>query len=340
MVIRMNYDKIDVALRNRKLIELAEQNTSAITSQVYEALLSRIELQTPKCRLHSEVVREGEEAEQYSAAVPLHTILGDVDPNLDLTSSIAGMAPANGLQNGAGNTGEEDEDEDDEDNEDEDDENGSGRRGQSRVYQVGQHLSLLASEPYFFSSRRLDSGVVSWMVEYRHLARELRHLEIERLIESRFGSVGVRLIRVLTAKGKLDEKRLQEISLMPSKDLRQILALMQAAGFIDLQEVPRDAQRQPSRTLYLWFYDPDRVSLMVLEDTYKTLSRCFQRIRAERNKCKFLIEKAQRSDVKRNMERYFQPHDITMLEEWKVKETMILGEIARLDDLVAVLRDY
>jgi DNA-directed RNA polymerase III subunit RPC3 len=35
--------------------------------------------------------------------------------------------------------------------------------------------------------------------------------------------MALRVVRVLHAKGKLDEKRLQEISLLPFKDLRQTL---------------------------------------------------------------------------------------------------------------------
>ncbi|KAF3479844.1 DNA-directed RNA polymerase III subunit Rpc3 [Arthroderma uncinatum] len=339
MVIRINYEKFDVALRSQRLIKMADQVTSPVTSQVYETLLSRIELKTQRCRQQDEPVLEGEEGQHYSAPIPLHTIVNDLDPSLDLVGSIAGLAPVgpkpNNLENG--------HDQNEEDEDDFDDEDGEGdpqAKAQSRVFQVAQHLTLLASEPYHFSTRRLDSGIITWAVEFRHLARQLRHLEIERLVESRYGSVAVRVLRVLAAKGRLDEKRLQEISLMPSKDLRQILARLQSGGFIDLQEVPRDAQRQPSRTIYLWFYDADRVVMMLVEDTYKSMARCLQRLAYERGKLKMLIEKAERSDVKRNMERYLSASDMAALQEWEAKETLLLGEVARLDDLVAVLRDY
>ncbi|KAK2871953.1 hypothetical protein FQN49_002680 [Arthroderma sp. PD_2] len=339
MVIRINYEQFDVALRNQRLIKLADQTTSRVTSQVYETLLSRIELKTRRCRQQDEPVLEGEEGQHYSAPIPLHTIVSDLDPSLDLVSSVAGLSSAGPKQNNLENGHDEDEEDEDEFDE-EDDEGKPQAKAQSRVFQVAQHLSLLASEPYHFSTRRMDSGIITWAVEFRHLARQLRHLEIERLVESRYGTVAVRVLRVLATKGRLDEKRLQEISLMPSKDLRQILARLQSAGFIDLQEVPRDAQRQPSRTIYLWFYDADRVVMMLVEDTYKSMARCLQRLAYERGKLKTLIEKAERSDVKRNMERYLSASDMATLQEWEAKETLLLGEVARLDELVAVLRDY
>lgn len=149
MTIRINYEQFNVALRNQRLIKLADQATSHVTSQVYEILLSRIELKTRKCRQQDEPVLEGEEGQHYSVPIPLHTIADDLDPNLDLLSSVAGISTTkpkqNGLENGHG------EDDEDEDEDDFDEEDGEGQsKAQSRVFQVAQHLSLLASEPYHF----------------------------------------------------------------------------------------------------------------------------------------------------------------------------------------------
>ncbi|PWY79556.1 DNA-directed RNA polymerase III subunit rpc3 [Aspergillus heteromorphus CBS 117.55] len=330
LVVRVNYEKLDVALRNRRFLDLAELNSSPATAQVYDCLLRRIEYQTKQCRDSAEIPREGEEGEQYSAAIALSAVTDEVDPLLDLAGSIGPMEvsqPVNRrgkrpLEDGVNGTDHE------------------ASEKPSRIYEVDQHLSLLSQPPYNLTSKRMLSGLITWTVEFRHLARKLRHLELERVIEARYGDVALRVIRVLHAKGKLDEKRLQEISLLPFKDLRQVLASMQAGGFVDLQEVPRDAQRQPSRTIYLWFYDPDRIRSSMLEDTYKAMSRCLQRQRFERNRLKEFLEKTERSDVKGNEERYLSQAELTLLEQWKAKEALLLGEVARLDDMVAVMRDY
>ncbi|KAA8647560.1 putative DNA directed RNA polymerase III subunit Rpc82 [Aspergillus tanneri] len=334
ITVRVNYEKLDVALRNRRFLDLAEQGVSSVTSQVYDCLLRRIEYQTKKCRENTEIPREGEEGEHYSAPVALSALSEDVDPYLDLAASIGpmeisqpvnrrGKRPLDDTVNGAGHGMP----------------NGLPS-GVNRTYEIDQHLSLLAQPPHNLTSKRMVSGLITWTVEFRYLARKLRHLELERMIEARYGDVALRVIRVLHAKGKLDEKRLQEISLLPFKDLRQVLASMQSGGFVDLQEVPRDAQRQPSRTIYLWYYDPDRIRSSVLEDTYKTMSRCLQRLRFERNRLKEFLEKTERSDVKGNEERYLSEAELTLLEQWKAKEALLLGEVARLDEMVAVMRDY
>ncbi|CAK40457.1 hypothetical protein CBS63078_8708 [Aspergillus niger] len=330
IVVRVNYEKLDVALRNRRFLDLAEMNSSPVTAQVYEGLLRRIEYQTKQCRDSAEIPREGEEGEQYSVPIALSAVTEEVDPQLDLAGSIGPMEISQAI-NKRGKRPLEDS------------VNGTDREGSeapSRTYEVDQHLSLLSQPPYNLTSKRVLSGLITWTVEFRHLARKLRHLELERMIEARYGDVALRVIRVLHAKGKLDEKRLQEISLLPFKDLRQVLASMQSGGFVDLQEVPRDAQRQPSRTIYLWYYDPDRIRSSILEDTYKAMSRCMQRLRFERNRLKEFLEKTERSDVKGNEERYLSQAELTLLEQWKAKEALLLGEVARLDEMVAVMRDY
>ncbi|OJJ44866.1 hypothetical protein ASPZODRAFT_17782 [Penicilliopsis zonata CBS 506.65] len=344
LVVRVNYPKLDVALRNRRLVELVDQESSSATAQVYDCLLRRIEYQTPRCRDIAEIPREGEESEQYSVPIRLSALVDDIDPYLDLSGSIGPMEVPQGparrgkrpLENGVhGDT-------DDREGQPSSTTNGtsSSSSGASRTYEVDQHLCLLAQPPYNFTSKRMIGGLINWTVEYRHLARKLRHTELERIIEARYGDVALRVVRVLHAKGKLDEKRLQEISLLPFKDLRQVLASMQAGGFVDLQEVPRDAQRQPSRTIYLWFYDPDRVAAGILEDTYKAMSRCLQRIRFERARLREFLDKTERSDVKGNEERYLSEGELKTLHQWRAKEALLLGEVSRLDDMVAVFRDY
>ncbi|EAL85885.1 DNA directed RNA polymerase III subunit Rpc82, putative [Aspergillus fumigatus Af293] len=338
----MGYDTTPMEVSARELYATVseretEQGVSPATAKVYECLLRRIEYQTHQCRDTAEIPREGEEGEQYSVPIALSALAEDVNPQLDLSSSTGPMDSSQP----DGRRGKRPWDGDVEGtNHEEANGLSSGGSGGNRTFEIDQHLSLLAQPPHNLTSKRMVSGLITWTVEFRHLARKLRHLELERMIEARYGDVALRVVRVLHAKGKLDEKRLQEISLLPFKDLRQVLASMQAGGFVDLQEVPRDAQRQPSRTIYLWYYDPDRICNSVLQDTYKAMSRCLQRLRFERSRIKDFLEKTERSDVKGNEQRFLSEPELVLLEQWRAKEALLLGEVARLDEMVAVMRDY
>ncbi|KAJ5698278.1 DNA-directed RNA polymerase III subunit rpc3 [Penicillium macrosclerotiorum] len=333
MIVRVNYEKLDVALRMDRFMAVAALDAPAATAEVYGCLLRRIEYVTKRCRDETEIPREGEEGEQFSIPVEVYKIVDDVDPGLDLSDSIGPLDPAQTvnrrgkrpLENGVNGNHHDDSDDD---------------SGVSRAYEVNQHLKLLEQAPYNLASHVDLSDGIKWRIGFRGLARKMRHLELEQIIMSRYGDVALRVIRVLQAKGKLDEKRLQEISLLPFKDLRQTLASMQSGGFVDLQEVPKDAQRQPSKTIFLWYYDPDRVCGSILDDTYKAMSRTLQRIKFERNLQKDFLEKTERSDVKGNEDRYLSEGELEQLRRWKDREAALLGVVSRLDDLVAIFRDY
>ncbi|KAF7712095.1 Uncharacterized protein PECH_004545 [Penicillium ucsense] len=357
LVVRVNYNKFDVALRNARFVEMAEANAPPVTAEIYETFLRRVEYSTKKCRDVTDIPREGEEGEQFSIPIETYKIMSDLDPHLELSSCMGPSKPPTSstttsntlnrrgkrpLENGHGNgiNGDHYDDNHDDDNDHFNDHIDGVDNQVSRAYEVNQHLSLLEQAPNNLVSQVNLSGVVKWRIGFRGLARKLRHLEIERLVEMRYGDVALRVLRVLHAKGKLDEKRLQEISLLPFKDLRQTLSSMQTGGFVDLQEVPKDAQRQPSKTIFLWYFDPDRVSSTLLEDTYKAMSRTLQRIKFERAQRRDFLEKTERSDIKGNEERWLSEGELEQLRRWRATEALLLGVVARLDDMVAVFRDF
>ncbi|KAJ6164347.1 RNA polymerase III Rpc82 C -terminal [Penicillium chermesinum] len=335
LVVTVNYDKLDVALRNAKLVQFAaESNAPTATTEVFKCLLRRIEYATPRCREFREIPAEGEENDHFSVPIELQDLVDLIDPDLDLSSTFAPTNPPTSQPNSLGKrplangvNGDHYEDSTDASN------------SVSRAFEVNQHLNLLSEPPYNFTSS-FSQAVIKWRVEFRGLARKLRHLELERMIETRYGDVALRVIRVLHTKGKLDEKRLLEISMLPFKELRQTLASMQSGGFVDLQEVPKDSQRQPSKTIFLWYYDPDRVCSNLLEDTYKAMSRTLQRIRFERDRLKDFLDKTERSDVKGHEEEYLTEEELEILQQWRDKEALLLAEVSRLDEMVAVFRDY
>lgn len=305
---------------------LAEENNHAPTAQVFGCLLRRIEHETCRCRDSTEIPREGEEVDREANPIAVHDLAHDINPKLDLTGTIGPLNPSDlSSWRGKSSLGN--------------DVNGDGSsyRGTANVNDVDAHLFLLERPPLELTTPQLLAGNRRWTVRFRHLARKLRHRELERIVGTRHGSNALRIIRALYSKGRLDEKRLQEICLLPTKELRQKLADLQTGGFVDLQEVPRDSQRQPSRTIYLWFYDPDRIGRNLLHDTYKAMTRCLQRLRVERKPLQTLLEKAERSDV---VENELLDIELTAIKQWEDKEALLLGELARLDDLVAIFRDF
>ena len=78
---------------------------------------------------------------------------------------------------------------------------------------------------------------------------------------------------------------------------------------------------------------------MLIEDTYKCMTRCLQRMKVERDKVKPTIEKSERTDVRGKEERLLAKAELAVLKGWRKKEEWLLGEVGRLDELIFVLRD-
>jgi DNA-directed RNA polymerase III subunit RPC3 len=205
-----------------------------------------------------------------------------------------------------------------------------------------QHLFLLSNQPNGFLHHLPASRTSreSWSVDFHGLSRHLLTNSLLHFITNRFGSLATRLVRILQERGKLDEKTLTSSGLLNQKTMRALLTAMNRAGFLELQEVPKGNDRQPSKTIYLWFFDDERCRLRVLDETYKTMTRVLQRIGVEREKVKGTVEKSERVDVQGREEEMLGEEEKKALKDWRAKEERLLGELGKLDDLVAVLRDF
>ena len=211
----------------------------------------------------------------------------------------------------------------------------------TRLPTIRQHLLLLASHPPQFLHHipATPYHPEKWAVAFGHLNKRLLSLSLTQIITTRFGPLAARLVRILDNKGKLDEKTLTALGLINQKTMRSLLTAMHRAGHVELQEIPRDTQRQPSRTMYLWYFDPERCKAKLLEETYKSMARALQRARAEREKIRGLIGKASRTDVVGKEHILLSAAERTALGTWRGTEERILGEVDRLDDLVGLFRD-
>lgn len=207
---------------------------------------------------------------------------------------------------------------------------------------IRNHLLLLAKHPIGFLEHFSESAneTERWTVLYCPLVKQLTHHAILETITARFGLPATRLTRILSEKGKVDEKNLQSLSLMNQKTMRSYLSTLHGAGMIQLQEVPRDNSRNPQRTMFLWYFDIDRCKSRVLQEAYKSMARCLQRARVEGDKMKGTVEKATRSDVVGREEELLAPQELAALKTWREMEEKIWGEIGRLDEFVAIIRDY
>ncbi|KAJ9604518.1 RNA polymerase III subunit C82 [Cladophialophora chaetospira] len=215
-----------------------------------------------------------------------------------------------------------------------------GRRtnGAMREDRMIEHqLALLAEGPFsFLLPDASDSS--TWYMNKSKLNDFLWDKELHRLIGERLTEPALRIVRMLADKGKLDERTMLDVGLLNAKELRKCLAALQTMGFLELQEIPKDPQRQPKSTIFLYFYDPERVRKVCLESLYKAMSRMYERLHMEREKVSSLLVKVDRLEPGTE-EDLLLLAELEELNGWRQKESWFTTEIHRIDDSIAILRD-
>ncbi|CAH7666876.1 hypothetical protein BY996DRAFT_4578276 [Phakopsora pachyrhizi] len=170
-----------------------------------------------------------------------------------------------------------------------------------------------------------SGGMREFKVEYGKYSVELRKSLVTRIVREKYGPEASRIVRILMNKGRLDEKHLAKHAMMSLKESRELCLKLSAANIIELQEVPKTQDRQPSRTFYLFFIDFKKLVLNLSSQLRKSQTNLIIRTDEELKKSKrsILIEKLNRLDVFKDQE--------SLLNVWEK------GELERLKQVLEVL---
>lgn len=363
MVVRLNHEKLAVALRNQHLVELAEGFLGVTTALVYSTVLDILESKTARCR--RDPVIDDPDANDELPTLSMIEIMVNLPKSIDMAQGIGKPSKKDEQRAKA-------EDDSDEDGDNAENANGNAREATDsdseddvfrpltpdksikvtfedkkpvlvdkrvRMEQIKQHLLLLATDKRKFVTQVGGAGRSSWTVEFEPLGEMLKDHELDAVVFAKFQEKGVRLVRLLREKGKLDEKTICNTALIKQIDVRTLLVEMQMAGFVDLQEVPKDATRTAPRTFFLWYYDTERVTKLVLDGMYKSMSRAMQRLDMERFLEKNSLGYAERTDVDGNLELLNNNTAVTV-KKFIRKEEYLSALMAKLDKTAAVFREY
>jgi DNA-directed RNA polymerase III subunit RPC3 len=344
MAVRVNFEKLNVLLRNQHLVDLVSERMGTTTAKVFEAILRLVEKNTPRCYDPLDMGTIDESVDkltlQESTELPTGKILQSLEHDLDLSKGLPSNNTAQAINGLNGLHSEEAKAQDETDELEGLEHRLSNLNGPTdetlRQRQLETHLNLLAN----CSEHFLKSKGRSWIVPYGTLTPILIQEVILNHVSGIFGNIAARLIRILAWVGNLDEKSLCQRSLLSPKDVRPVLARLLKEEFVYVSVVARDAVRTTGKSANVYSYSVANARAKILENTYKTVCRLLQRAEREKEEIKVVIEKAERSDVKGNEDKYLTEAERDVLDKWYEKEELILGQVARCDDLIGVLRDF
>jgi DNA-directed RNA polymerase III subunit RPC3 len=336
LVIRVNPEKVSVAMRTEQLVQLVEQRLGPVTAHIYQTMLRMLEANTPRCyeEFPEPPLPIGEVPPEIAmdprflvnareVAKKLATdfdVCEGLDPNAVTGITRRGHVRSSNVLSVPVDPSKLNMDE--------------------KTQLVDKHIRLLAEDPLHFATWHSRAGFSQWHIEFEEIAKQLIQAEVENTISARKGALGVKLIRALRKKGKLDERATCNAMMMSANDIRGIVNDLTVQGFVQTQEIPKVERREAKHSLHLVWYDRQRAREKLLHDTYKGMVRILQRIAFEREKVQPLLSKAERSDVIGNEAKWLSKSELDALQKWKEVQEKLLLQLFREDDLVATLRDF
>lgn len=133
--------------------------------------------------------------------------------------------------------------------------------------------------------------------------------------------------------------QLARLAFLPVKEAREVLSQLSSAGLIEPQEIPRSADRAPSRTIYLWFVDFNKVVTSLIHHHYKALANLQAQRQHQLELRRGLVDKRERSDVRADPT-LLSARDREMIVELdKVLEALSVACL-RVDEQLFVLREF
>ncbi|BGP28188.1 RNA polymerase III subunit C82 [Rhodotorula toruloides] len=190
-----------------------------------------------------------------------------------------------------------------------------------------------------FLMQQGEGSHAKWAVDWRTLGKAMKRSLVEAVVRDKLGEHAIRCWRILEAKGKLDEKHLARLAFLSVKETREVLGRLSSSGLIEPQEVPRSADRAPSRTLYLWFVDFNKVVTSLIAHHYKALANLQAQRQHQLEERRGLVDKRERTDVRENEALLTKRDQEAIAELDKTMEALAVAE-QRLDEQLFVLREF
>lgn len=174
---------------------------------------------------------------------------------------------------------------------------------------------------------------------------------LSSIITTRFGPKCCRVFRILLLKGPLLLKQVEDMIMLPARDVREYSYMLIKEGFIRNRQVPKTPDNAPGKSLFIMFVDLQQVVSNATDLCCRSISNLLNRYDHELLKHKVLLDRsvavqellASNTDPsvsKDDWNQYFNSHELSKLE-W-VKRTLdkILVAKSQVDESLFLLHSW
>ncbi|KAH3902436.1 related to DNA-directed RNA polymerase III subunit RPC3 [Saccharomycodes ludwigii] len=195
---------------------------------------------------------------------------------------------------------------------------------------INAHLKLLANGSVEFI-KEAKPGM--YYVPYSSLIPCLKTYTYDTLIQATLGSSAFRVLRCIRENRLVTEKLLNNLALMREKDIRSVLSSLARYNGVEIQELPRTADRSASRSVFLFRTNNSRAFNFMKSNLCWNIANLIYRLENLKNENSTLLTKAQREDVKGKEMELLLTSEINQL---KMVQERQLNSITRIDRLLSL----
>lgn len=370
LVISFNLSRFEKHLRSRALVNFSKSKIGSLTSKVYEAALSTIEQKTADLSQNflqiSGLISDPEEArllihsvenklvDQKQTTFQVRDLARHLDNEVDLRNSILThnfLKPQKRVNLGGESAQKKIKLEDggsfvvkEENNENEDEndnnnffnamisgdsfDNSDDKHSHSLIL---SHLKLLTSSTPVNFLIEVSPGVFT--VPLTSLMQELKQHNFDNIIKTTLGVDAFKILRCLRMLKLADEKTIAEKILLKEKTVRNEVCKLINLNAVEIQEIPKSADRAALKTFYLFRHKCYISYLFLSNSLIYNMGEILNNIESFKSDHKILLEKCEREDVKGNEDQLLLDSELKTLRKLQSREINNMGKFNRLKSL-------
>ena len=134
---------------------------------------------------------------------------------------------------------------------------------------VDKYINAIVQDSFRVLEKIGDFSGGAFCVDYRKSLHHLCLAHIESYVKEKYDSKSLRIFKVILEKSQLEQKQIEDFSMIPSKDCKALLYNMLNDGLLFLTELSKTSDHAPPRTFYLFNIDVYQVCRKLLQNSYK-----------------------------------------------------------------------
>lgn len=202
---------------------------------------------------------------------------------------------------------------------------------------INGHLKLLAASTVPFL-HECQPGL--FFVPYSNLMPLLKSSVYDALLGHTLGASACRILRCIRDNRLATEKLINATALMKEKDIRSVVATLIRYNAVEIQEVPRTADRAASRSVFLFRNNEKHAYDFMKKNLTWNIANLYHKTEDLKSENSTLLQKANREDVKGRETELLLPSELNQLKMVNERELNALIRSQRLLSLWEVFKFF